>query len=253
MTDTTGRARPLQKMFSGVPRTYDLINRVFTFCLDQSWRRRAAKACLAERPSCVLDLCTGTGDLALMIAELAAPGAYVSGVDFSFPMLAKGALKSRGSGRRVGFVAGDAGRLPFRDRSFDAIGVAFAFRNLTYRNRDRDLFLSEMRRVLTPGGRLVIVETSRPRTAGVRVVFHLYMRTAVSFLAGVLSGRRAAYKYLAHSAINFFAPEALSEMLIMAGFTRVGYRTFLFGVCALHTAYRKEAGSEEGIWNSGKS
>jgi demethylmenaquinone methyltransferase/2-methoxy-6-polyprenyl-1,4-benzoquinol methylase len=78
MTDNTGQARPLQKMFSGVPCTYDLINRVFTFCLDQSWRRRAAEACLAERPLRVLDLCTGTGDLALMIAESAGPGAYVA-------------------------------------------------------------------------------------------------------------------------------------------------------------------------------
>jgi demethylmenaquinone methyltransferase/2-methoxy-6-polyprenyl-1,4-benzoquinol methylase len=138
----------------------------------------------------------------------------------------------------VGWVGGGAGRLPFRDRSFDAIGVAFAFRNLTYRNRDRDLFLSEMRRVLAPGGKLVIVETSRPRAAAVRFLFHLYMKMAVSFIAGAMSGQRAAYKYLAHSAVNFFAPEALSQMLESAGFVRVGYRTFFFGVCALHEAYR---------------
>jgi demethylmenaquinone methyltransferase/2-methoxy-6-polyprenyl-1,4-benzoquinol methylase len=250
MTDTTGRARPLQKMFSGVPRTYDLINRVFTFYLDQTWRRSAAAACMAGEPSRVLDLCTGTGDLALMLAERAKPGAHVAGVDFSLPMLFRGEHKSRMAGRRVGLVAGDAGRLPFRDRSFDAIGIAFAFRNLTYRNGERDRFLSEMRRVLAPGGKLVIVETSRPRSAAVRFVFHLYMRIAVSFIAGAISGRRAAYKYLAHSAINFFAPEVLTEMIGRAGFTRVGYRSFFFGVCALHEAYRNEDGGEEGIWNT---
>lgn len=238
-------ARPLQKMFSEVPATYDLINRLFTLRLDQAWRKIAAKECMRENPRLVLDLCTGTGDLALSMAGQARPGMHIAAVDFSLPMLLEGRLKFVAPGQRVGFVLGDVGKLPFREGSFDAIGIAFAFRNLVYKNRERDKYLSEILRVLSPGGKLVIVETSRPRSPLVRLLFHWYMRTAVSFLAGLISGRGAAYKYLAHSAINFYSSGDLSDLLESAGFRRVQYRTFLFGVCALHLAYREGPGNME--------
>jgi demethylmenaquinone methyltransferase/2-methoxy-6-polyprenyl-1,4-benzoquinol methylase len=237
-TDGNARQeRPLQKMFSAVPRRYDLINRLFTFRLDEAWRRSAAVECLKEGPRRLLDLCTGTGDLAAGLAFQSDPEQYIAGVDFSMPMLEKARSKTEG---KAGLVQGDAACLPFREGSFNAIGIAFAFRNLTFRNVSRDRYLSEILRILSPGGKFVIIESSQPRSAVFRALVHWYMRSAVSFMGGFVSGQRGAYKYLAHSAINFYGPDELTDLLVKAGFIRVRYRLFLFGAAALHVAFKNK-------------
>jgi demethylmenaquinone methyltransferase / 2-methoxy-6-polyprenyl-1,4-benzoquinol methylase len=229
--------RPLQGMFAAVPRRYDLINRLFTLRLDERWRALAAAECLGGAPARALDLCTGTGDLAIRLADAGAPGA-VYGVDFSMPMLEVARVKALRQGAAVAFAAGDAAALPFRDGSFNVIGIAFGFRNLTYRNPGRDRYLAEILRVLEPGGRLVIVESSQPRSRIFRALAHLYIRSAVSVMGGIVSGQRGAYRYLAHSAIHFYNPEELSVLLTEAGFSRVEYRALLFGVAAIHVVYK---------------
>ncbi len=235
---TSSKSRPLQKMFSEVPHRYDLINRLFTLRFDERWRRRAAEECLSAGAARILDLCTGTGDLAVRIALSAGAKASVFGVDFSMPMLEFARAKAARAGADVAFSAGDAGELPFRDGSFGVIGIAFGFRNLTYRNPGRDRYLAEILRVLAPGGRFVIVESSQPRSGLFRALVHLYTRIGVSFIGGVVSGQRGAYNYLAHSAVNFHGPGELADLLRSAGFSRVEYHRLLGGVAALHIAYK---------------
>jgi demethylmenaquinone methyltransferase/2-methoxy-6-polyprenyl-1,4-benzoquinol methylase len=225
-------------MFSEVPRRYDLINRLFTLRLDEKWRSLAAEECLNQGSERVLDLCTGTGDLSLRLAAGAGGQSMIFGADFSMPMLEVARVKAVRSGAAVRFVAGDAARLPFRDNSFGVIGTAFAFRNLTYRNPGRDKYLSEILRVLAPGGKFVIVESSQPRMRILRTAVHWYMRAAVSFIGGLISGQRGAYRYLAHSAINFYGPDELAELLRAAGFKRVEYRRLLGGVAAIHVGWK---------------
>ncbi len=230
--------RPLQAMFNAVPRRYDLVNRVMTWGLDRRWRRLAARACLAENPARVLDLACGTGDLAITTAALASgsdTGTAVVGVDFSRPMLSVALSKA---GDTVGFVCGEAAALPFPDGSFDSIGTSFAFRNLTWRNPGTASYLAEVRRVLRPGGRFVIVETSQPHNRFVRRLFHLYLKWFVRHVGSWLSGNPAAYRYLAESAARFYTPEQLAALLAKAGFSQATSRPLLFGAVAVHTAMR---------------
>lgn len=230
--------RPLQKMFSEVPESYDLINRLFTLRLDERWRRRAAEACLAAGAARILDLCTGTGDLAVRVASAAGKRADVIGVDFSMAMLEYARVKAAGAGVPALFMAGDASELPFHDGVFGVITIAFGFRNLTYRNPGRDRYLAEILRVLETGGRFVVVESSQPRSRIFRALVHFYTRVVVSFLGGFISGQRGAYKYLAHSAVHFYGPEELSELLLSAGFSKVEHHPLLGGVAAIHIAYK---------------
>ncbi len=227
-------------MFEKVPRRYDLINRLFTLGLDQHWRRLAVGACLAGSPSRVLDLGCGTGDLAIQLARRAPVETEIVGADFSEPMLAVARTKTELAdlADRLDFVQADAGLLPWPDGHFDAVGISFAFRNLTFKNPKRDVYLAEMRRVLAPGGRLVIVESSQPRSGAMRALVHWYQRVIVARLGGSLSGERAAYRYLAESAGRFYTNEEVGELLESAGFTRVVHTPLLAGAAALHLAHR---------------
>ncbi len=230
----------LRRMFGGVPRRYDLLNRVLTCGIDQRWRRRAVAACLFDRPRRVLDLCTGTGDLAVLLARRADPGAPIVAVDFSEPMLEVARRKAARAGveERIEFRAADAADLPFADESFDAAGIAFGFRNLTWKNPARERHLSEVRRVLAHGGRFVVVETSRPRSAMLRCGFDAYFAAVVSPLGALISGQGGAYRYLARSARGFYRGEEVVDLLRAAGFRSVDHRPLLGGVAALHVAIR---------------
>jgi demethylmenaquinone methyltransferase/2-methoxy-6-polyprenyl-1,4-benzoquinol methylase len=234
-------AAPLNKFFATVARRYDVANRVMTLGLDQTWRRRAARECLRGRPRRVLDLCCGTGDLTVMLARAAGEGARVVGADFSRGMLAvaRRKLRREGLSRSVEFVRADAAELPFEDDSFDAVGIAFAFRNLTFRNPNRERHLAEMLRVLSPGGRLVVVETSQPARALVRWGSHLYLGLAAGAVGALLSGERGAYRYLAYSAANFSTAGEVAELLRGSGFGEVKHRSLLWGVAAIHVATKR--------------
>ncbi len=235
----TAGTLPLQGLFSGITKRYDLMNRLLTLRLDESWRGRAARECLRDSPPTVVDLCTGTGDLLARVERDAPDGTEVYGIDFSMEMLAAARAKAdRKGGRKVSFVQGDAGRLPVRSGSVDVIGIAFAFRNLTYRNRNSWRHLAEIYRVLKPGGKLVIVETSQPRFYIIRKLVHLYHAVAVGWLGAFLSGHRGAYRYLADSARNYYSAEELKGLLLSTGFSKVEYARFLTGAAALHRAVK---------------
>ncbi len=240
MRKKSGQRRPLHHIFTAVPRRYDLINHIITGGLDRRWRIKAARECLGQRPRKVLDLCCGTGDLAIHLAQLADYDLELTGVDYSLPMLEIATRKAERSarGRKVSFVHGDAASLPFPDGCFDCVGISFAFRNLTYKNPLTPRFLDEILRVLSPNGRFIIVESSQPKVRLIRKLFHLYLRWFV-FRAGYLfSGNRGAYHYLVESSVRFYTPEELREIILGAGFRQVFSRPLLLGAAAIHVAVK---------------
>ncbi|MFC1640260.1 ubiquinone/menaquinone biosynthesis methyltransferase [Gemmatimonadota bacterium] len=239
MTDKRGESaprQPLKRMFDSVPDRYDLLNRILTLRMDERWRKRAARMCLECGPSRILDLCCGTGDLALHICRLADGPLEVVGLDYSAGMLETAGKKARRSNSTVplNFVEGDAGSMEFPDGYFDVVGIAFAFRNLTWKNPLKDAALAEVRRVLRPGGRFVIVETSQPRNRLLRIGFHVYLTTAVATLGGLISGHGGAYRYLAESARRFYDAAEVSAMLSEAGLETTALITLLGGAAAIH-------------------
>ncbi len=232
--------RPLHQIFTAVPPHYDLINRIFTLGLDESWRRRAAQICLSSNPKRVLDLCCGTGDLAIWLARLATPGTKIIGIDYSQPMLSRAREKaaSQSLNANVQFIHGDVGDMPFPDGYFDSIGISFAFRNLTYKNPKTQIYLSEVVRVLKPGGEFLIVESSQPLNKLVRTVAHAYLRMFVYRLGSWISKNRPAYKYLSESARNFYTAEELANLLVKAGFKSAEFKRLFFGAAAIHRAVK---------------
>ncbi len=231
--------RPLHGMFTALPPHYDLVNGIITWGLDRCWRRAAARQCLASSPQRVLDLGCGTGDLAVAVARLSRGGLEVVGLDYSQPMLDMARKKADRRGvEGLVFVHGDAANLPFPDGHFDCVGIAFAFRNLTYRNPLAQRALGEVLRVLRPGGRFVIVESSQPKLRVVRGLFRVYLRWFVSRVGYILSGNRAAYRYLAESAARFYAPGEVSTLLLGAGFSKVTCRALLLGAAGVHVAVK---------------
>jgi demethylmenaquinone methyltransferase / 2-methoxy-6-polyprenyl-1,4-benzoquinol methylase len=225
-------------MFDAVPRRYDLLNRMLTLGLDERWRNLAVKRCLQGRPSRVLDLCCGTGDLAARLARAAPAGMEIIGLDYSPQMLAvaRRKLTQATPDRAVELIEGSAAQMPFADGEFDVVNIAFAFRNLTWRNPLRDGALAEVRRVLRPGGRFVVVETSQPALAAIRTGYHMYMKGIVAPLGGWISGSRGAYRYLAASASGFYDAGQVRAMLQRVGFEHVQVQPLLAGVAAVHVA-----------------
>ena len=232
--------RPLYGMFTAVPPHYDLVNKIITLGLDKSWRQRAAEECLASRPEKVLDLCCGTADLAINIARICRYDIEITGVDYAQSMLDIAARKANISprGGDISFREGDAAQLPFPDSHFNCVGVAFAIRNLTYKNPLADCHIAEIYRVLSPNGRCVIVESSQPRIKLVRILFHLYLRCYVSRIGHWLSGNKGAYNYLAESAARFYRPAELGELFLAAGFSRISYHPLFLGVAGIHIAVK---------------
>jgi len=153
--------RPLFRMFNEVPDRYDIMNRIVTLGQDERWRKKATKICLAEKPERVLDICTGTADLALRVAKMGNPNISITASDFSQPMLDVAAMKAQKLNRKnVNFVLADTANLPFEENHFNVTTIGFAFRNLTYKNKFAGQYLSEILRTLKPDGIFIIAESS---------------------------------------------------------------------------------------------
>lgn len=223
-------------MFGGIARRYDLLNHLLSLNRDVAWRRRAAREALPEAGARVLDLCGGTGDLSVALAGDPCRPALVVCCDFSHPMLAVASRKFR-SGAAADLcvpVEGDALRLPFGDGSFDAVTVAFGVRNLV----DMAAGFGEILRVLAPGGRLVVLEFSRPSGPVLSRLYAVYLRAVVPRLGGAASGRSGPYAYLARTIAEFPEPDLLAGMIREAGFGAVGWQTLTGGIVCLHTAMK---------------
>jgi demethylmenaquinone methyltransferase/2-methoxy-6-polyprenyl-1,4-benzoquinol methylase len=198
-----------------------------------------ARECLAGNPRKVLDLCTGTGDLAINIGRIADINTEITGLDYSDGMLAIAQEKAKKKHlNRIRFIRGDAASMPFDDGSIDVVGIAFAFRNLTYKNPDSEVFLREIYRVLSPQGRFIIVETSQPASKIIRIFFYGYLKFVVALLGGWLSGNRSAYKYLAASARNFYSPEQVKDLMLKNGFRNIHHNRLFGGIAGITTGMK---------------
>ena len=237
-SSTTGR--PLYHIFTRIPDRYDLINHVITLGMDNGWHRQAALACLQDQPTRILDICCGTGGLAITIAQLAQYAPDITGTDYSQPMLEIAAAKASSSttGKNIRFINADVARLPFADNHFDCIGISFAFRNLTYKNPLTQSYLNEILRVLKPGGRFVVVESSQPKSSFIRFLDHLYLRLWVFPTGYLISGNKGAYRYLAESALHFYSAEEMLEFLLKAGFKQATAKRLFFGAAAVYIAVK---------------
>ncbi len=235
MAPEIAASRPLQKMFMEVPGRYDKMNRLLTWRLDELWRKKIARRILENNPSRVLDLCTGTGDLILHLAKNAENSVKLTGLDYSKPMLRIAKEKSS-KYKNIEFIYGDVASMPFPDNYFDAIGIAFAFRNLIYKNKDSDKFMNEMIRILNKDGKLFIVETSQTNNILLKAIFRLYMNLIVAGLGSWISRNKSAYKYLARSAINFYNQKEVKKLLFKTGFAEVESKALLGGVAAIYIA-----------------
>lgn len=217
-------------MFDEVSPRYDLINDVLTVGNDRLWRIATTKAVAPRKGMRVLDLAAGTGTSS---AALAAHGAHVVAADFSEGMLAEG-RKRHISNQLIEFVHADAMALPFEDNSFDAATISYGLRNIA----DPKAALAEMRRVVKPGGRIVIAEFSTPPAAVVRGPYAFYGRHVLPRLAGVINREAAeAYRYLNESIERWPDQEELAGWLREAGLERVVYRNLTFGIVALHRGF----------------
>ena len=236
---TNSSDRPLYNMFTAVPPRYDLINHIITLGMDTGWRLTAAEKCVETHPHRFLDIGCGTGDLSLTVAALS-DSTLVYALDFSETMLAKASAKAveRRLSERISFICGDASNLPFADESFDCVGISFAFRNLTYKNPLREPHLAEVLRVLKPGGRYVIVESSQPTNNIIRVFHRLYLKLFVGPVGQLLSGNKGAYRYLASSVADYYMPAEVKAMLLKAGFSEVTYQALFFGAAGIYIAVK---------------
>jgi demethylmenaquinone methyltransferase/2-methoxy-6-polyprenyl-1,4-benzoquinol methylase len=235
----TASGRPLYHIFTRIPNRYDLINHVITLGMDSGWRRQTARTCLKDNPRRLLDICCGTGDLAITIARLAQYKPEITGADYSIPMLEIAAAKASTAGAgNVRFINADVARLPFPDGHFDCISISFAFRNLTYNNPMTADYLNEILRVLKPDGRFVIVESSQPKSPFVRFLDHLYLKLWVFPTGYLISGDKESYRYLAESAEHFYSAEEMQQYLLKAGFKQAAAKRLFFGAAAIYTAVK---------------
>ncbi|MCR5713731.1 MAG: bifunctional demethylmenaquinone methyltransferase/2-methoxy-6-polyprenyl-1,4-benzoquinol methylase UbiE [Bacteroidales bacterium] len=219
-------------MFDRIAGSYDRLNHVLSFRTDRAWRRRSLRHVLDGQPLRILDLACGTGDYAICMARKATPGTHITGVDLSEGMLRVMAAKVADAGLdgMVTCRCGEAERLDFPDGSFDRVTVAFGVRNF----EDRQAALREIRRVLSPGGRLVILELSQPRNVLIRAIFNLYFHKIAPLIGGMVSGDREAYRYLPASVAAFPPPEEWTAFMRDCGFSRVQHKAYTFGVCRLY-------------------
>jgi demethylmenaquinone methyltransferase/2-methoxy-6-polyprenyl-1,4-benzoquinol methylase len=227
-------ASQVNRMFDRIAGHYDAMNSVMTAGLHHRWRQRAAARAELRVGDSALDVCCGTGDLALELARQVGPGGSVVGCDFSEQMLdlARAKAAQRGA-TAVRFEWADALRLPYDDASFDAATVGFGVRNLA----DLDRGLEEMARVLKPGGRLVILEITQPTRPPLSIFYSLWFDRLVPLL-GSLAGDHDAYSYLPESVRSFPSPRGLAERMDAAGLERIRVTVLAGGIIAIHSGYR---------------
>ena len=219
-------------MFDAIAHRYDLLNRVLSMGIDQRWRRKTVAALELPAGAQVLDLATGTGDVALRIAKTH-PDAQVTGSDPSENMLAVGRTKVTAAGldQRITLVQGDAQKLPFADRTFHGVTIAFGIRNVP----DREKALREMGRVCRLGGRIAILELSEPGGGLLGTLARFHVHTVVPTLGALLSGARE-YRYLQQSIAAFPPAEQFAAQMRSAGLKVLAVQPLTFGVCHLYVA-----------------
>jgi demethylmenaquinone methyltransferase / 2-methoxy-6-polyprenyl-1,4-benzoquinol methylase len=225
----------IRRMFGQIAPRYDLLNHLLSLNVDRLWRRRVTKLVPASTGP-ILDVCTGTGDLAFAYNRACGGSVPIVAADFSHEMLTRAAAKSRGRVKRIQFVEADAQRLPFADNTFEITTVAFGLRNVT----DPEQGIREMTRVTRPGGRLAILEFSKPRHWFFGRMYRYYFRVVLPLVGQMCSrSRDNAYRYLPASVQDFPDGEALAERLRAHGLVDVVYHPFTLGIATLYVGTRR--------------
>jgi demethylmenaquinone methyltransferase/2-methoxy-6-polyprenyl-1,4-benzoquinol methylase len=233
----------VREMFTQIAPRYDLLNHLLSLQLDRLWRARTARRLkfIFDRPNAlVLDLCCGTGDLALALAH--AGKARIIGADFAHPMLVRAKEKTAGqappanqsAASPIPFFEADALRLPFASASFDLVTSAFGFRNLA----NYEAGLREIQRVLKPGGAIAILEFTEPPEGLWGDFYRWYFCKVLPKIGGLISGQQSAYTYLPKSVARFFRPSELAALLSTVGYQSIDYRVWTLGTVALHIGLR---------------
>jgi len=235
MLDKSGSR--VRKMFGEIAGRYDLLNHLLSLGIDRRWRRRTVELAPPSEEGPLLDVCTGTGDLALAYWRAPAPQVQVVGTDFCRPMLAIGREKSRlaGAQRQLAFVEADTQRLPFPENTFQIVSVAFGLRNVS----NTDLGLREMARVCRPGGRVAVLEFALPDPGLLGTLYGWYFRRVLPIVGQALArNRQAAYNYLPRSVDEFPQRDDLVRRMQAAGLTKVRFHPFTFGIAILYVGVK---------------
>ena len=233
MTATRATAAPtdVRAMFDRIAGRYQLMNALMTFGRDRAWRRAVVLAAGLPAGGRLLDLASGTGDIALEALRIVA-GVRVTAADFSLEMMRVG--RQRRGGERIAWCAADALSLPFADASFDAVTSGYLLRNVA----DRAGAFREQARVVRPGGHVVCLDTSPPPPSPLRPLVLFHLRRIIPLLGRLIAGDRSAYAYLSASTEGFKAPDELAAIMREAGLTGVAYRRFMAGTIAVHAGMR---------------
>ena len=228
----------VRKMFDSIAGDYDRLNHILSLDVDKSWRKKAVKEIVGGSgdPLRILDMACGTGDFSMAIARDAVPGSRITGADISEGMLAGGRKKVEAAGLcdMISLEAGDCEHLDFPDGSFDRVSIAFGIRNFEHIDKG----LSEMYRILRPGGKAVILELSVPGNPVLLAAYKLYFLHLLPVIGGLVSGDKDAYRYLPASVLGFPAPEKFKGMMREAGFSDVRATAMTFGICRMFTGIR---------------
>lgn len=231
----SGKRERVENMFDSIAPRYDLLNRVLSAGIDKGWRRKAIDRLKEMRPQSILDIATGTGDLAIEATRI--QPASITGVDISEQMLAVGRKKihERHLGHLIQLEYGDSEKLQYHDNSFDAVMVAFGVRNFEH----LETGLKEMSRVLKPGGKAVILEFAQPEHFPVKQFYRAYSRYILPLVGQMLSKQRAAYEYLPESVAAFPYGKSFTAILENCGFRSVTHESLTFGIAGLYTGIKK--------------
>lgn len=227
-----GKKEQVATMFDNISANYDGLNRVISFGIDISWRKKVVQLVSKNNPKQILDIATGTGDLAIMMSQLNPD--KIIGLDISAGMLDVGKRKiaNVNLSDKIDMVVGDSENMPFNDNTFDAITVSFGVRN--FANLDKGL--TEIKRVLKPGGTFVVLETSNPTKFPFKQGYKFYTTYILPFIGKIFSRDKAAYSYLCESANIFPFGEAFDNILQKNGFINTEYRPVTFGVATIYSA-----------------
>ena len=227
------KASQVEQMFDVIAPSYDKLNHRLSWNIDRGWRKKAIRQLVPFRPQKVLDIATGTGDFAIMAAQMLSPQSLV-GADISEGMMAVGAEKVKVLGLQdiISFAREDCLNLSYDDNTFDAVTAAFGIRNFASLDRG----LSEMCRVMKPGGHLSIVELTTPVSFPMKQLFWLYSHTVLPLYGRLVSKDKSAYTYLTKTIEAFPQGERMMEILQHAGFSETAFRRLTFGICTLYTA-----------------
>lgn len=223
----------VEEMFDNIASSYDQLNHTLSLGIDRWWRKKAIKYLRPFRPRRMMDVATGTGDFAILACRELQPDSLI-GTDISEGMMNVGREKVRQAhlADKISFAREDCTSLSFADGSFDAVTVAFGIRNF----EGLDKGLSEMCRVLTPGGHLVILELSTPTSFPMKQLYALYSKVVIPLIGKCISKDNSAYTYLPQSIQAFPQGEVMQEVIRKAGFSEVNFRRLTFGICTLYTA-----------------